>query len=62
MSGELNQFYAMVPIAFVGGSLVQGLAGHNIAEAAAAGCVVLTGAKLPSPKNALASLCTCRIV
>lgn len=43
MAGELNHFYAMVPIAFVGGSLVEGLAGHNIAEAAAAGCVVLTG-------------------
>ncbi|KAG0563946.1 hypothetical protein KC19_8G071000 [Ceratodon purpureus] len=41
--GELNHFYAMVPIAFVGGSLVQGLAGHNLAEAAAAGCIVLTG-------------------
>lgn len=33
----------MVPIAFVGGSLVEGLAGHNVAEAAAAGCIVLTG-------------------
>lgn len=41
--GELNHFYAIVPIAFVGGSLFQGLAGHNIAEAAAAGCIVLTG-------------------
>ena len=30
-------------MAFVGGSLVHGLAGHNLAEPAAAGCVVLTG-------------------
>jgi type IV secretory pathway VirB2 component (pilin) len=53
--GELNHFYAMVAIAFVGGSLVQGLAGHNVAEAAAAGCVVLTGTLQIFPKNASAS-------
>ncbi|XP_047316563.1 probable 3-deoxy-D-manno-octulosonic acid transferase, mitochondrial [Impatiens glandulifera] len=41
--GELRQLYRLVPIAVVGGSLLPGLAGHNISEAAAAGCVVLTG-------------------
>lgn len=43
VSGELKSFYSLVPVAFVGGSLVHGLAGHNLAEPAAAGCVVLTG-------------------
>jgi 3-deoxy-D-manno-octulosonic-acid transferase len=42
-SGELKEFYSLAPVAFVGGSLVEGLSGHNLAEAAAAGCVVLTG-------------------
>lgn len=51
-SGELNHFYAIVPIAFVGGSLFQGLAGHNIAEAAAAGCIVLTGTDSDDSANA----------
>lgn len=55
MSGELNRFYSMVPIAFVGGSLCQGLAGHNVAEAAAAGCVVLTGTLEISIRNASSS-------
>jgi len=41
--GELKEFYSLAPVAFVGGSLVKGLSGHNLAEAAAAGCVVLTG-------------------
>ncbi|KAH9566084.1 hypothetical protein CY35_04G111700 [Sphagnum magellanicum] len=41
--GELKEFYSLAPVAFVGGSLVEGLSGHNLAEAAAAGCVVLTG-------------------
>lgn len=27
----------------IGGSFLPGLAGHNIAEAAAAGCAILTG-------------------
>ncbi|KAH9321820.1 hypothetical protein KI387_016459, partial [Taxus chinensis] len=41
--GELKNLYRMSPIAVVGGSFLPGLAGHNIAEAAAAGCAVLTG-------------------
>ncbi|XVF55622.1 hypothetical protein PTKIN_Ptkin06aG0051100 [Pterospermum kingtungense] len=41
--GELRQLYQLTPIAVVGGSFVPGLAGHNISEAAAAGCAVLTG-------------------
>lgn len=41
--GELRDLYRLSPIAVIGGSFLPGLAGHNIAEAAAAGCAVLTG-------------------
>ncbi|KAL0347123.1 UNVERIFIED_CONTAM: putative 3-deoxy-D-manno-octulosonic acid transferase, mitochondrial [Sesamum calycinum] len=41
--GELRDFYRLTPIAVIGGSFLKGSAGHNIAEAAAAGCAVLTG-------------------
>ncbi|KAI4300405.1 hypothetical protein L6164_033788 [Bauhinia variegata] len=41
--GELRRLYSLTPIAVIGGSFFPGLAGHNISEAAAAGCAVLTG-------------------
>lgn len=41
--GELRSLYGLTPIAVIGGSFLPGLAGHNISEAAAAGCAVLTG-------------------
>ncbi|XP_054800960.1 probable 3-deoxy-D-manno-octulosonic acid transferase, mitochondrial isoform X2 [Prosopis cineraria] len=41
--GELRRMYTLTPIAVIGGSFSPGLAGHNISEAAAAGCAVLTG-------------------
>ncbi|MCL7027828.1 hypothetical protein MKW94_006379 [Papaver nudicaule] len=41
--GELRSLYRMIPIAVIGGSFLPGLAGHNVSEAAAAGCAVLTG-------------------
>ncbi|GAB2300666.1 hypothetical protein Dimus_034700 [Dionaea muscipula] len=41
--GELRHFYRLTPIAVVGGSFLPALAGHNISEAAAAGCAILTG-------------------
>ncbi|GAB2235834.1 hypothetical protein Droror1_Dr00026275 [Drosera rotundifolia] len=41
--GELRDFYRLTPIAVIGGSFLPGLSGHNISEAAAAGCAVLTG-------------------
>ncbi|KAB1221237.1 putative 3-deoxy-D-manno-octulosonic acid transferase, mitochondrial [Morella rubra] len=41
--GELRHLYGLTPIAVVGGSFFPGLAGHNISEAAASGCAVLTG-------------------
>ncbi|KAL0309611.1 UNVERIFIED_CONTAM: putative 3-deoxy-D-manno-octulosonic acid transferase, mitochondrial [Sesamum radiatum] len=42
-TSELRDFYRLTPIAVIGGSFLKGSAGHNIAEAAAAGCAVLTG-------------------
>ncbi|KAK3017517.1 hypothetical protein RJ639_006122, partial [Escallonia herrerae] len=44
--GELRYFYRLTPIAVIGGSFLPGLTGHNISEAAAAGCAVLTGRHL----------------
>ncbi|KAG9458615.1 hypothetical protein H6P81_003123 [Aristolochia fimbriata] len=41
--GELRSLYRLTPIAVIGGSFIPGLAGHNISEAAASGCAVLTG-------------------
>ncbi|CAK8571405.1 unnamed protein product [Lathyrus sativus] len=41
--GELRQLYTLTPIAVIGGSFLPGLCGHNISEAAAAGCAILTG-------------------
>ncbi|XP_059646761.1 probable 3-deoxy-D-manno-octulosonic acid transferase, mitochondrial isoform X1 [Cornus florida] len=41
--GELRHMYTLSPIAVIGGSFLPGLAGHNISEAASAGCAVLTG-------------------
>lgn len=46
VAGELRQLYKLSPIAVIGGSFFPGLAGHNISEAAAAGCAVLTGENL----------------
>ncbi|KAL5545957.1 hypothetical protein UlMin_005644 [Ulmus minor] len=41
--GELRHLYKLTPMAVIGGSFLPGFAGHNISEAAAAGCAVLTG-------------------
>ena len=41
--GILPELYASSSAAFVGNSLVPGGQGHNLAEAAAGGCVVLSG-------------------
>ncbi|XP_057999579.1 probable 3-deoxy-D-manno-octulosonic acid transferase, mitochondrial [Hevea brasiliensis] len=41
--GELRHLYTTSSVAVIGGSFLPGLAGHNIPEAAAAGCAVLTG-------------------
>ncbi|MDA3920255.1 MAG: 3-deoxy-D-manno-octulosonic acid transferase [Salinisphaera sp.] len=41
--GEVPMFYAAADVVFVGGSLVTGIGGHNVIEAAVAGRVVATG-------------------
>ena len=41
--GDVPLFYAAADVAFVGGSLVPGIGGHNVIEAAAASCVLATG-------------------
>src|SRR3546814_3305073 len=43
--GELMDFYACAPVAFVGGSL-QDIGGHNMLETAAVGTAVVTGPHL----------------
>lgn len=43
--GELLQFYACAPLAFVGGSL-QDIGGHNLLEPAATGSAILSGPHL----------------
>ncbi|EOA20627.1 hypothetical protein CARUB_v10000940mg [Capsella rubella] len=41
--GELRELYNIASIAVIGGSFIPGLTGHNLSEAAAAGCAVITG-------------------
>jgi 3-deoxy-D-manno-octulosonic-acid transferase len=41
--GELMTFYAAADVAFVGGSLVPRIGGHNLLEPAALGLPLLTG-------------------
>ncbi len=41
--GEMGTWYDLAPVAFLGGSLVPGIGGHNPLEAAAFGCRILTG-------------------
>jgi 3-deoxy-D-manno-octulosonic-acid transferase len=41
-SRGIKMFYRVTPIAVIGGSFLSGLSGHNISEAAAAGCAVVT--------------------
>lgn len=41
--GELRDLYKLSPIAVIGGSFLPDMAGHNLSEAATAGCAILTG-------------------
>lgn len=40
---DLPLMYSVAEVAFVGNSLLEGCGGHNLAEAAVAGCAVLVG-------------------
>eukprot|EP00850_Spirogloea_muscicola_P012831 SM000084S23167 [mRNA] locus=s84:517007:521095:- [translate_table: standard] len=56
VAGELQLLYAEVAVAFVGGSLLPHCRGHNLAEAAAAGCAVLTGKHVGHFSSMIATL------
>ncbi|MBH04577.1 MAG: 3-deoxy-D-manno-octulosonic acid transferase [Xanthomonadales bacterium] len=55
--GALGQLYHRADIAFVGGTLVPGIGGHNVIEPAAAGCVVVTGPHVDSWADIMAPWC-----
>lgn len=42
-AGELRVLYRASGVAVIGGSFLPGLCGHNVSEAAAAACSILTG-------------------
>ncbi|MES1936586.1 3-deoxy-D-manno-octulosonic acid transferase [Salinisphaera hydrothermalis] len=54
--GELDMFYALADVAFVGGSLAPGTGGHNVIEPAAAGCVFTTGPYADDWREAMAPM------
>lgn len=54
--GELDIFYALADVAFVGGSLAPGTGGHNVIEPAAAGCVFTTGPYVDDWREAMAPM------
>lgn len=51
--GELDLFYALADVAFVGGSLTRGIGGHNVIEPATAGCVFTTGPDIAEWRDAI---------
>lgn len=55
--GALGQLYHRADIAFVGGTLVPGIGGHNVIEPAAAGCVVVTGPYVESWADVMSPWC-----
>ncbi|ROO25629.1 3-deoxy-D-manno-octulosonic acid transferase [Salinisphaera japonica] len=55
--GALGQLYYRADIAFIGGTLVPGIGGHNVIEPAAAGCVVVTGPHVDSWADVMAPWC-----
>jgi 3-deoxy-D-manno-octulosonic-acid transferase len=54
--GELGLFYALAGIAFVGGSLVSGIGGHNPLEPARLGCAVAIGPSTGNCRDAVTVL------
>ena len=54
--GELGLFYAVAPASLVAGSLLSHLKGHNPAEPAKLGSVILTGAHVESFEDVFAAL------
>lgn len=63
--GELGLFYSLAPVAFVGGSLLPTLRGHNPIEPAQAGAAILSGPHVTSFADSFETLKAnggCRIV
>jgi 3-deoxy-D-manno-octulosonic-acid transferase len=54
--GELGLFYALAPVALVGGSLLPTLRGHNPVEPAQLGCAILAGPHTDSFADVYADL------
>lgn len=54
--GELGLFYALAPVAFVGGSLLPALRGHNPVEPAQLDCAIVSGPHTDSFADAYADL------
>lgn len=42
-AGEMDLWYSLASLAFVGGSMVAGVGGHNLSEAAFCSCAVVVG-------------------
>ncbi|HET7313010.1 3-deoxy-D-manno-octulosonic acid transferase [Salinisphaera sp.] len=51
--GELDLFYGLADVAFVGGSLTSRIGGHNVIEPAAAACVFVTGSDIAAWREAM---------
>ena len=60
--GELGLFYRLADVALVGGSLIEGLAGHNPLEAARLGKPVISGPHVDSFAEVYAELLAARAV
>jgi len=43
VAGRMDLWYSLASLAFVGGSLVPGIGGHNLSEAAFCSCAVVVG-------------------
>jgi 3-deoxy-D-manno-octulosonic-acid transferase len=54
--GELALAYALAPVAFVGGSLVDGVGGHNPVEPAQLGAAILSGRAVANFRDAFLAL------
>jgi 3-deoxy-D-manno-octulosonic-acid transferase len=54
--GELDMFYALADVAFVGGSLAPGIGGHNVIEPASAARVFVTGPHIEEWREPLQAL------
>ena len=57
--GVLGDWYTLADVAFVGGSLVDGIGGHNVLEPAMLGCVALHGPFMHNGQHLVDALRSC---